>query len=267
MAKNTNHGLKWGERRPLLNEWYQIALTYDGSQMKLYVNGQEKSSKAVSGELKVNQRPVSFGSDNGSQKFFKGTIDDIRIYNQALTSEQIQAIYNGQQGTDSDGYGVPDDEDDYPYDPERAFNNFYPSGNYVSLAFEDLWPGLGDYDFNDLVLDYQFPNDNIQPNDITVSGYNLQDDYITLNTNGIEAGQDKTKIIVFDNANNILQASSGFGVNVEPGAPYVEPDTVKVSLIIHQQVLLMKAILEHCMTTAILTQGNIIKLKIIFHGQ
>jgi len=154
MANNTTHGLKWGEGRPLLKEWYHIALTYYGSQMRLYVNGKEKSSKAVAGELKVNSRPVSFGSDNGAQKFFKGTIDDVRIYNQALTEEEIQAIYNGQQSTDSDGDGVPNDEDAYPYDTERAFNNFYPSGDYASLAFEDLWPGLGDYDFNDLVLDY-----------------------------------------------------------------------------------------------------------------
>ena len=270
MTNNTSHGLKWGEGRPLLNEWYHIALTYDGSQMKLYVNGQEKSSKAVAGELKVNSRPVSFGSDNGAQKFFKGTIDDVRIYSQALTAEEIQAIYNGQQGTDSDGDGVPDDEDAYPYDPERAFNNFYPSGDYASLAFEDLWPGLGDYDFNDLVLDYQFeivtsasnkvteiygnfvvraigaslfngfgfqfPNDNIQANDITVSGYDLQDGYITLNANGTEAGQEKTTIIVFDNAYNILQSSSGFGVNVDPAYPYVEPDTVKITMVLTQGI-------------------------------
>ncbi len=270
MTNNTSHGLKWGEGRPLLKEWYHIALTYDGSQMKLYVNGQEKSSKAVAGELKVNSRPVSFGSDNGAQKFFKGTIDDVRIYSQALTAEEIQAIYNGQQGTDSDGDGVPDDEDAYPYDPERAFNNFYPSGDYASLAFEDLWPGLGDYDFNDLVLDYQFeivtsasnkvteiygnfvvraigaslfngfgfqfPNDNIQANDITVSGYDLQDGYITLNANGTEAGQGKTTIIVFDNAYNILQSSSGFGVNVDPAYPYVAPDTVKITMVFTQGI-------------------------------
>ena len=270
MADNTKHGLKWEEGIPLFDEWYHIALTYNGSQLKLYVNGQEKNSKAVSGSLKVNQRPVCFGSDEGAQKFFKGTIDEIYIYGRALGSEEIQEIYNEQPNTDSDGDGVPNDEDDYPDDPERAFNNFYPSDDYASLAFEDLWPGKGDYDFNDLVLDYQFktvtsasnkvteiygnfavraigaslpngfgfqfPNDNIQANDITVSGYNLQENYITLNTNGTEAGQEKNTIIVFDNANNILQSTSGSGVNVNPSYPYVEPDTVTITIVFTQGI-------------------------------
>ncbi len=46
------------------------------------------------------------------------------------------------------GDGVPNDEDDYPEDPTRAFNSY----DTASVAFEDLWPAMGDYDFNDLVL-------------------------------------------------------------------------------------------------------------------
>ena len=41
----------------------------------------------------------------------------------------------------------------------------------------------------------------------------------------------KNIIIVFDNAYNILQSSSGFGVNVNPVYPYVEPDTVKITMV------------------------------------
>lgn len=56
---------------------------------------------------------------------------------------------------DRDGDGIPDDYDDYPDDPELAFNNYTPSENtWGTLAFEDLWPYLGDYDFNDMVIDY-----------------------------------------------------------------------------------------------------------------
>lgn len=57
---------------------------------------------------------------------------------------------------DQDGDGVVNDDDDYPEDPERAFNNYYPAEGTSTLAYEDLWPGKGDYDFNDLVLDYRF---------------------------------------------------------------------------------------------------------------
>jgi LruC domain-containing protein len=56
---------------------------------------------------------------------------------------------------DSDNDGVLDSNDAYPEDSEKAFNLFYPSKSQVgSIAFEDLWPKSGDYDMNDLVLEY-----------------------------------------------------------------------------------------------------------------
>jgi hypothetical protein len=59
--------------------------------------------------------------------------------------------------TDQDADGVPDNTDDYPDNPLLAHNNYYPGKTtYGSLAFEDLWPNRGDYDFNDLVISYRF---------------------------------------------------------------------------------------------------------------
>jgi LruC domain-containing protein len=56
---------------------------------------------------------------------------------------------------DSDSDGVSNPFDAYPNDPGKAFNSIYPSkGDYGTLIFEDLWPKLGDYDFNDMVIDY-----------------------------------------------------------------------------------------------------------------
>ncbi len=61
-----------------------------------------------------------------------------------------------QKNTDTDGDGVTDVNDEYPNDPARAFNNYYPgASSFGSLAFEDNWPAKGDYDFNDLVVDYR----------------------------------------------------------------------------------------------------------------
>ncbi|WP_154855073.1 LruC domain-containing protein [Cyclobacterium xiamenense] len=56
---------------------------------------------------------------------------------------------------DADNDGVADSEDAYPEDRYRAFDNFLPATGYGTLMFEDLWPATGDYDFNDLVVDYR----------------------------------------------------------------------------------------------------------------
>ncbi|NME70366.1 LruC domain-containing protein [Flammeovirga aprica] len=59
------------------------------------------------------------------------------------------------QEADSDNDGIVDALDDYPNDANKGFNNYYPSpGAYSSLAFEDLYPQRGDFDFNDIIIEY-----------------------------------------------------------------------------------------------------------------
>jgi len=266
LENNTSQTLEWGGGVPILNEWYHISLTYDGTTLSLYVNGQLRNSKAVTGKLKVNTRDVSIGSDNAAQKFFKGLIDEVKIFGKALSQTEIQANYNEQgSAPDADGDGVPDTEDSYPHDPARAFNNSFPATGFSTLVFEDLWPGKGDYDLNDLVVDYRFkavtgasnkvteitgafviravgasqsngfgfqlPGSALQQADIQVEGFRLLESFITLNSNGTEANQEKITVIAFDNVNKIMQSPSGSFVNTEPGAPYVEPDTMIINMV------------------------------------
>lgn len=59
---------------------------------------------------------------------------------------------------DRDGDGILDVVDEFPDDAERAFTQLYPiesPDGWGTLAFEDLWPDQGDYDFNDFVIDYK----------------------------------------------------------------------------------------------------------------
>ena len=69
-----------------------------------------------------------------------------------LMSDQQVATWE-DIGIDCDDDGVPDTTDDYPTDPERAFNNYSTES---TLVFEDLWPSKGDYDMNDFVLLHTF---------------------------------------------------------------------------------------------------------------
>ena len=265
LVGNITQVLNWGGGLPVLNQWYHLAMTYDGQVMKFYVNGQLKSSKAVTGLLYVNSRDLSIGSDDGAQKFFKGSVDEAKFFSRALDATEIQANFS-QTGNlpDTDGDGVPDKDDAYPKDPARAFNNYSPASGFNTLAFEDLWPAIGDYDFNDLVVDYRFktvtsasnkvtdvvasfvvraigagqqngfgfqlPGTGIASADVEVAGCKLKEGIISLNPNGTEAGQQKITVIVFDNAYKVMTFPGGFGVNVQPGAPYVKPDTTVVTM-------------------------------------
>ena len=56
---------------------------------------------------------------------------------------------------DADNDGVADGDDAYPNDAARAYNSAFPTSGYQTVAFEDLWPYQGDYDFNDVVLSNQ----------------------------------------------------------------------------------------------------------------
>jgi LruC domain-containing protein len=67
------------------------------------------------------------------------------------TQTMAEAVYDPD---DTDGDGVPNHLDEFPDDPSRAYSLAWPSKTgWGSVLYEDLWPSLGDYDFNDLVAD------------------------------------------------------------------------------------------------------------------
>lgn len=226
--------------------------------------------------------------DNGRNLFILGFEDLNRMaysdddFNDAMfyiTANPIQSVDLTKFQTitytsnDSDGDGIPNQFDDYPDDSNKAFNNYYPSeGGRGTLAFEDLWPGKGDYDFNDMVLDYNFnqiTNGNnqvvqilarftlramgasfrngfgfqlpISPSVIaSVTGQRLMpQSIINLNANGTEAGQTNAVIIAFDDGYKVLPATGGgTGVNTIPTLPWVQPVTIDLLITLAQPVAL-----------------------------
>lgn len=76
------------------NDWYFFTITYDGTKLSIYVNGKYVDQKAVNlntvGNIfRIGQR-ISGDSVNEG---FKGTIDDVAIWNRVLTQEEISAMY------------------------------------------------------------------------------------------------------------------------------------------------------------------------------
>ncbi|MEO1021638.1 MAG: LruC domain-containing protein [Bacteroidota bacterium] len=182
-----------------------------------------------------------------------------------VTASPYDAIETGnvvptKKANDVDGDGLSGYEDEFPTDPERAFSSYWPAYNtYATILFEDQWPSVGDYDFNDLVADYKFTyiksaDGNVKELNIetilkavgglkkgsllfnlgldetlveSVSGNILEYDFIKLNANGTEAGLSEAVIPIFDNSRTVLAPPSGFSVtNVFNDQPHV--DEVKI---------------------------------------
>ncbi|MBZ0242189.1 MAG: LruC domain-containing protein, partial [Bacteroidales bacterium] len=260
--------------------WALVADGWNGSEVvdkRWTVYSNKNLNPATDPDLK--QQTVLL-YDPGRERLLLG-IEDIRRdsrdcdhdFNDAVfyvSANPIQAIDVTElpivdyTGDDRDGDGIPDNFDDYPDDPERAFNNFFfTEGDFGTLAYEDLWPYRGDYDFNDAVIDYNFnqiTNGNnalvelnatfilrahgaffhngfgielsLQAADIeSVEGTVLSSNYISLNGNGTEAGHSKAVVIMWDDSYEILSpAYSGIGANTNPDVPFQIPDTMNINI-------------------------------------
>lgn len=115
---------------------------------------------------------------------------------------------------DEDGDGVSDINDDYPTDPSRAYRSFFPSAGKQIVAFEDLWPFTGDYDFNDLVLSNQVEISHNANNELVDAKFTVSIDAIGAGfANGIGLMlRDESKAVL---ANGSIASLSG-DVNLDP---------------------------------------------------
>jgi hypothetical protein len=74
--------------------WTHLATTYDGTRLRLYINGTEASSVSRTGAIRTSTIPLQIGGDSYFGQSFAGTIDEVRVYNRALTLSEIQSDMN-----------------------------------------------------------------------------------------------------------------------------------------------------------------------------
>lgn len=79
------------------NTWTHVAATYNGATLGVWVNGVRVGSRAVTGRTCSNNNPLAVGAKNYPAKglleaFWDGRLDDIRIYNRALTGTEIRGL-------------------------------------------------------------------------------------------------------------------------------------------------------------------------------
>ena len=80
-----------GTSNLVLNTWTHVAVTHDGATLRMFVNGVEANSEAASGAVTTSTGVLRIGGNAYWGEYFKGIMDEVRIYNRALTASEIQA--------------------------------------------------------------------------------------------------------------------------------------------------------------------------------
>jgi hypothetical protein len=89
-----------------LNAWTHLALTYDGATMRLFVNGVQAATRAISGSITTSTSALRIGGNNVWGEYFSGQIDEVRLYNRALSAAEIQSDMSMPVGTSSGSWSV-----------------------------------------------------------------------------------------------------------------------------------------------------------------
>jgi hypothetical protein len=94
VASTTDRAVRGTATLPL-NTWTHIATTYDGVNQRFYVNGVLVGTTAGTGSINVANGALRIGGNNSSVgEFFSGMIDEVRVYNRALSAAEITTDMN-----------------------------------------------------------------------------------------------------------------------------------------------------------------------------
>ncbi len=96
-----------------LRQWHHVAGTYDGSVLKLYIDGQPAGSAAYHGSVAESPYPLKIGSSGyDDSRLFDGRIDNVRIWNRALSADEIRDAVNAACTGNEEGLALMYDFDE-----------------------------------------------------------------------------------------------------------------------------------------------------------
>ena len=80
-----------------IDRWTHVAGTYDGTTIRAYVDGVEVGMAAMTGAIATNARPFTIGRTDGGSvgapNYWRGSIDELSVYDRALSATDIAAIH------------------------------------------------------------------------------------------------------------------------------------------------------------------------------
>ncbi len=87
--------------------WWYVTMVHDGTDDIIYLDGEEVNRKPAPGTLNSTARPFMMGCNSvGGAFYFNGALDEIKVYNKALTADEIKKLY--ETGTTSVEYISPE---------------------------------------------------------------------------------------------------------------------------------------------------------------
>ena len=101
--------------------WMHVVATFDGASIRIYIDGAlETMQSAPDLVIGPNALPLAIGAQDDGYRPYRGSIDDLFLFDHALTSSDVQSLMaTGGLLPDSDGDGVPDADDIFPNDPSE----------------------------------------------------------------------------------------------------------------------------------------------------
>jgi hypothetical protein len=88
-----NRHLNAGSKVPA-NRWTHLAATYDGLTQRVFVNGVQVGSRSQKGTIEATANPLRIGGNTVTGRYFRGVIDEVRIYDGALSQADIVTVSN-----------------------------------------------------------------------------------------------------------------------------------------------------------------------------
>jgi len=212
------------------------SMTFDSNQ-ELWLSNSANSSDLIIMDTQTGGWQYNFGISAGNNTDIGRTINDLTTFRVYSTT---------QVDVDTDGDGILDQDDAFPDSADKAFEMFTPSKYGLgTIAFEDLWPSTGDYDFNDVAINYKaiavlnaqnlavqldfiftvkasgagyvngfaIEMEGVSPSLIeSISGPILRHDFIKTNSNGTEANQENAVVVFFDDAHYLLSKETTISI-------------------------------------------------------
>ncbi len=228
------------ESKISLNEWHYVTGTYNGSSMKIYLDGTLEEEKSISGKIQYNVNnslliAAEASSGTGpdlSYNMFEGPLDEVRIYKYAISQEKIAGDMNistgGSTVTDTTSSDAGSKLILVDHSIEYWGTDAVVSGNY--LYYVNSSSGLKIYDVsnpNNLLLKGTFSVNNA--NKVAISG-----NYVYLTTTG--SGDGGMYIINISDPVNPSQTAffktyNAFGIDVSGNYAYIADVTDKLKIV------------------------------------